>query len=214
MTVAVPLSETLRQAVDQCFRPDDRQLALDALAWVQSEELREAILILAYGDRTRLEQLVEAEKTDYRDVLIQLDERCAGLNTAVLIRRCRELGLSVPWPWCDAHPEKIEADVKRFVGEELIVPFERVQASMRLQEDLGASGSAGIKLMAEFGKRFGVDLREFCPEAHFAKDEDIGMVSSLWRLLGCSKQLLPITVQDLVGAVQCKRFATPAGGAG
>src|SRR5579864_2788126 len=190
MTVAVPLSENLRQAVDRCFRPDDRQAVLDALASVQFEPIREAIVLLAYGDRTRLEELVEIEEMDSRDVLIQLDERCDGLKTAELIRRCRELGLSVPWPWRDNLPEKIEEDVKRFVAEELIIPFERLQPSMRLQEDLGACGAAGTNLIVKFGKRFGVDLREFRPEAHFAKEQEIGLVASLWRLLGRWQKLL------------------------
>jgi hypothetical protein len=131
-----------------------------------------------------------------------------------LIRRCRELGLPVPWPWCDTLPEKIEADVKRFVGEELITPVERIQPSMRLQEDLGAAGEAGIKFMEAFAQRFRVDLRDFRAEAHFAKEEDVGLVSSLWRLLQRPKKLLPITVQDLVEAVQHKKFATPEGGTG
>jgi hypothetical protein len=214
MTVGVPLSERLREAVDRCFRSDDRQPAVDALASVQSEEMREAIVILAYGDRTRLEQLVESEKTDSRDVWGQLDEREADLKTTELIRRCRELGLPVPWPWCETLPEKIEADVRRFVGEELIIPVERIQPSMRLQEDLGATGEAGIKFMESFAKQFRVDLRDFRPEAHFAKEEDFGIVSSLRRLLGRPKKLLPITVQDLVEAVQQQKFATPVEGAG
>ncbi len=213
MTVAVPLSEALRNAVDRCFRPDDRQPVRDALASVQSDGMREAIVILAYGDRARLEGLVEIEKTDYRDVLIQLDERCAGLRTAELIRRCRELGLSVPWPWCNTLPEKIEADVKRLVAEELIIPVQQVQASMRLQENLGTSGMSGIQFMEAFARRFDLDLREFRPDAHFAI-EGVGLVSSLCRLLGRPPELLPITVQDLIEAAQRKTFATPVGGAG
>jgi hypothetical protein len=176
--------------------------------------MREAILILAYGDRARLEELVELEKNDYRDVLSQLDERCAGLQTAELIRRCRELGVPVPRPWRDALPETIEAEVKRFVAEELIIPFERIDVSMRLQEDLGALGAAGIRFMVAFGKRFNVDLCRFHPEAHFAKEKGIGLVSALLRVWGRSKPLLPVTVQDLVEAVRNKKFITPVGNAG
>jgi hypothetical protein len=214
MTIAVPLSEALRRAVDRCFPPDERRPALDALGsvWQQPEATRQAIVILAYGDSTRLEGLVEAGKNDYRDVLTQLDERCGGLNTAEMIRRCRELGLSVPWPWSESLPEKIEADVKRFVAEELIMPFERVQTSMRLQEHLGGTEVSGVEFMEAFGKRFGVDLREFHPELHFADVDDVGLLSSLRHLMGRSRKTLPISVQDLVEAAQHKRFVSSVSG--
>ena len=83
-----------------------------------------------------------------------------------------------------------------------------------MQEDFGAAGETGVIFMEAFAQRFHVDLRDFRAEAHFAKEEDVGLVSSLWRLVRRPKKLLPITVKDLVEAVQHKKFATPVGGAG
>lgn len=59
--------------------------------------------------------------------------------------------------------------------------------------------------MAAFAKRFDVDLRDFHPELHFAREESTDLASMLLDLLGHSKQLLPITVQDLMEAVQHAR---------
>ena len=195
-----PLSSELVAAVDRRFIPSDRQQVQDSLASLPAD-MRNDVVILAYGDLARFTELVQTARLDYRDVRIQLDEREGGLPTVELVRRCRELGLPVPFPWDGTLPERFDENVRRFVADELIIPFEKVKASDRLREDLGVTAERGLQLMQAFGRQYQVDVSGL-QVRDFESAEQWNLFDALvQRLFGRRKRRLnPVTVGDLAAA--------------
>src|SRR5215207_5760336 len=109
-----PLDDDVRAAVERAYRPEDRQRVLDALLCARRSS-RPHILVLAEGEPERVYVLVECDRLDWREVLNSFHEWYERAGLAELVRRCRDLGLPVPHPWCLDLPEKIEADVRQFV---------------------------------------------------------------------------------------------------
>jgi len=77
------VSEAIRRAVELSFPPEACPAVLAALAEVWQwgpKYVRRAIVVLSYGDRGRLEQLVALAGVDARDVLLSLEEPPAGVT--------------------------------------------------------------------------------------------------------------------------------------
>ena len=109
----------------------------------------------------------------------------------------------------EANP--LEADVKRFIAQELSTSYARLTLETRLQQDLGVDGADGWEFMEAFGRRFEVDIGEFRAGRHFGPEAGCNPFVYLF-LLAFRPQCLrfvPITVGDLAAAAQSKRWSTP-----
>ena len=213
MGTAEPVSEAVRRAVERVFAPADVAHTLAALGTVRSPRVREAIVVVTYGDRAFLDKLV-GWADDSRDVYKYFEPRHlefgAGGHDGVprdeALRRMRELGLMTWWDSRTQADRDADA-VRRFVAERLIVPPERIQDSTRLQADLGLAGPAGLSFIRAFAERFRVSLDAFHPERHFHRRDWEGLPRELARRLlrRPRKALEPITVGDLIAMVRAKR---------
>jgi hypothetical protein len=105
-------------------------------------------------------------------------------------------------------PEKIAENVRRFVAEELIIPFELVQPASRLQDYLAVTGADASKFMGAVAQRFGIELVALRPKQD-CREKPLGFFSSIAMLLGRRQECFPsITVEDLIVAAQTKRLIT------
>lgn len=107
-------------------------------------------------------------------------------------------------------PETIERNIRVFLGRRLLFPSESLQSTSRLREDLGAEGLEGQRLIEDFGREFQVNLDGFHPEQHFELPRRGALMRGLFRRLtgSCTPIRIPITIADLVAAVQAKKLAS------
>lgn len=106
--------------------------------------------------------------------------------------------------------ELIEGQVKNLIVEELGVRPEKLAPGTRIMHDLGADGIDGWDLIERFRERFGVDMSEFKFDRHFGA-EGCDPFMYLYCVLFARDRLkfVPITVDDLVEAVERGRWQTP-----
>jgi hypothetical protein len=145
--------------------------------------------------------LAAAGSGDGRDVLIKLEWMEDGLTRAELARRYEALKLPIPSIVASHIQNAIEADVKRFLAEALIVRYDDLQMSTRLQQDLGVVGPKGAAIMAEFAERFAIDMNYFQPEGYFPTK---ALLARIFRLR--TPESVQITIGQLVEAARSKRW--------
>jgi hypothetical protein len=203
--VPFPLDDAVRVAVERSFPAEHRQRVLAALH-AAGYSSRPQIVLLAGGDPDAVESLVRSDLEDWRNIpsamLNQYDTREKVL---ALAERCRELGLAVPERWRDLSPERIVANVKRFVAERFTRRVEDVHEALRLQDDLGlVAFPDGPAFIADFSRQFHVDAADFRPERHFYVREWDGALRELTRYILRRRRppLQPIIVGDLIAAAQ------------
>jgi hypothetical protein len=208
MTLSIPHTNEIIQSVNDKYPLDARSDVLSTLATVDSQYLREVILILADGDQSRVDELARTVEDDYRDVLVQLDGRSGGLNESELLRRCRDLRLPVPWPWSEGTPEKKAENVKKFVASRLTFPLERLELSTCLQFEFGLTEIEGTEFVHAFAKEFKVDLTDFAPEQFFLRKTGAKpFLDLLDRIFHRSNpDVVPITVEMLITSAQNGRW--------
>lgn len=194
-------SAELLEAVNRSFSQADRRTVLDVLSSVQSEAGRKAIVILAFGNPAPIKELADTAIDDWRNMSISISQ----LPQPELLRRCSELGLR------DSRPETAN-EVKRFIAYHLIIPFDQIYGSLRLQDQLDLAGRDGAQLMESFAKKFYVDMTDFKASDYFPCDEPSEFVSGLAKLLGKSKRTIcSLTVDGLIVAAQTGKFKRPTG---
>lgn len=215
----VPPSDLVRQIVEQQYPAEDRSAVIDALATILSEDGRNTILVLAYGDTARLLRLVEVDHNDYRDICQLLQNPRAelrlpgdflirGVDRGEYIRRCQVLGLPAPLTTEEFEWRRLEDSVKRFVAAELLFPSGQLQVTTRLHHDLGLAGSDGSKFMASFAERFGVDLQDFRAESYFPPKPGEQGIANLLKYVfrQPAPTIVPITIDQLIQAVKTKKW--------
>jgi hypothetical protein len=101
----VSLSPQVQRAVAVAFAEADQEAVIRALQQYDgegSERVQLAILVLAQGDQNKVESLVRAANTDYRDVLLwaEYPEHCGKRNKRTkeeMAERYRSLGVQIPY---------------------------------------------------------------------------------------------------------------------
>ena len=209
----VPLSDEVLRIIDKYYPAADRQAVTAALASILSVETRNTILVLAFGNTAYLLKIVELDHEDWRNLSLfmanppghrwdpnDVASPCS-IGPEEYARRCAELG----FPCCINRAEqRLESDVKEFVGRELLFPADQLQPSTELQRDLGLGGADGLKFLQAFGTRFSLDSREFQPERHFPpKPEGQPLAEFVRKIFGRPRPApVPLTIADLIAAVR------------
>jgi hypothetical protein len=201
----VSLSDEVRQIVDRYYPPADRQAVTDALASILSVDIRNTILVLAFGNTAHLLKLVELDHLDWRHLALLMemppghrwdpndDTSPCSIGPEEWHRRRAELG----FPYCGDWVERqLESEVKEFVGRELLFPTDQLEPSTELQRDLGLGGADGKEFLRTFATRFSLDGSEFHPETHFPpKPEEQPLAALVRRMFGRPRPTaVPLTV--------------------
>lgn len=98
----------------------------------------------------------------------------------------------------------LATDIAAWLREELRLGKTRmIDASTRINLDLGVAGDDGADLMKAFGERYGVDVSTFPCGRYFGSEASANPVSVVWSLgrmlVGKSASgLQPLFVRDLV----------------
>jgi hypothetical protein len=90
----------------------------------------------------------------------------------------------------------------------------RLRLDTTLLGDLGIDGDDGLELMADFGRKFNVDLMQFEPSKHFGPEGGCFPPLALYVLLRTwvmgdpheAVGLLPISIRDLVRAAEAGKW--------
>jgi Protein of unknown function (DUF1493) len=224
MPQSVPIADEIKHSVAATFPPESHSRILAALSHPElGDQSREAVLILANGDESRLMELVEHAKSDFRDVVVLIDRgsRYSGsLSEQEVIQRCHDLELPLPSRWSTPERQKarMTARVKKFVADKLLIPVERLSSETCLQVDLELAGNDGIEFVRGFAEEFAVDLRGFVADRYFKRRRGERPVLDLLESFFGSKgvEVTPITIQSLVASAETKRWmdSTCLGSAG
>lgn len=109
----------------------------------------------------------------------------------------------------DGEVTDLFAHVRQFVSQELRVKERKLREETTLQWDLGVVGDDGDDFFRAFSERFSVEVDFASLGEYFGSEGGIpnpcDILRGLLRLPERS-ELRPITLRDLVRAVQCGRF--------
>jgi aryl carrier-like protein len=107
--------------------------------------------------------------------------------------------------------------IRDFLAQELNEDAEEIFRHTRLLQDLGLDGNRAMQLLNQFRATFGVDMTGFRFDRHFVPasaynwtDFAGGLLYKMtgWNWTDPARELLSVTVRDLVYAVQHRRLST------
>jgi aryl carrier-like protein len=107
--------------------------------------------------------------------------------------------------------------IRDFLAQELNEDAEEIFRHTRLLQDLGLDGNRAMQLLNQFRATFGVDMTGFRFDRHFVPasayswtDFAGGLLYKVtgWNWTDPARELLSVTVRDLVYAVQHRRLST------